>query len=87
MESNRIYRVVLNNYFNESKNKLARMLFKLKCATHGISIEDEDRQHKHLSVYHIHLHDFSKVQTVRHFPEVFSIEEAPYFKPERRNLF
>lgn len=73
---NKAYRVILIDYHDAHRNRLAQTLFKNQCAAHGITINRETRYLSDMRLYRVTLDDMSELETVRNFEGVQYIEES-----------
>lgn len=73
---NTAYRVILIDYHDAHRNKLAQTLFKNQCAAHGITINRETRYLSDMRLYRVTLDSISEMETVRNFEGVLYIEES-----------
>lgn len=73
---NKMYRVILIDYQNNSRNQLAQTLFKNQCAKHGIVIDKETRYSHDMRLYRVRLNSIDDMKSIRNFEGVRSIEET-----------
>lgn len=74
--NNKAYHVILVDYQDPHRNKLAQVLFKKQCVDHRITINRETRYSSDMRLYRITLDSLSDMEIVRGFEGVQSIEEA-----------
>ena len=70
------YRVLLIDYQDQHRNRLAQQLFRNKCAANGIEINREVRYSTDMRIFRITLDSSAELELVRGFEGVFSIEET-----------
>ena len=74
--NNKAYHVMLVDYQDSHRNKLAQVLFRKQCVDHEITINRETRYSSDMRLYRITLDSLSDMELVRGFEGVQSIEEA-----------
>ena len=74
--NNSAYRVLLIDYQNPERNRLAQKLFKNKCEEYGITIERETRYSSDMIMYRITLDSADDMSSVLEFEGVSTIEET-----------